>query len=604
MNTLSLRRTALSAAVALSCVLSLPAFAAVSVTVSPKNASVPASGQQQFFADVPGGVTRQVTWLVNGVPGGAPSIGTISDQGVYTAPAGEADAVSATVSAVSQEAPLAADSASVAVAAPTVTGPTFYVATNGNDSANGSASSPWKTIQHAMDVVPAGGTVQVAGGVYKELVRIKRSGSASAGYTTLMSAPHQTAIIDGDGLTFKEDARGLVTLQDVSYVRVVGLELRKLQSTDAAKTPAGILVQSSSNNSVGHIEIRHNHINKIETTIPTSAGNAFGLVVYGLSKTPMNYVIVDSNTLDTLTLGYSESLTINGNVTNWQVTNNTISGNNNIGIDAIGYENKDVFKSDPELDRARNGWIAGNKVSQITSTTNPAYDYAPGADGIYVDGGKQITIERNTVTAADIGIELASEHGGKSTSQVLVRNNIVRDSLVVGLTIGGYKANKGGTEQCTVVNNTFFNNDTSASGTGEFQIQYNAKNNTFANNIFYANDSGLAVNSFVADGAKTASLRNDLYFASSGESAVNWLWQKKTYETLAAFQKGSGTETQGLVADPAFFATATQDLNISPDSPAVGQGVNLGPAVVGTVDLAGKPRTAADGSIDSGALQH
>src|SRR3990170_7079496 len=44
------------------------------------------------------------------------------------------------------------------------TSSTRYVSTAGSDSAAGSALSPWRTIQHAADVAPAGSTIIVRGG--------------------------------------------------------------------------------------------------------------------------------------------------------------------------------------------------------------------------------------------------------------------------------------------------------------------------------------------------------------------------------------------------------------------------------------------------------
>src|SRR5207245_2070644 len=57
-------------------------------------------------------------------------------------------------------------------------GQSFYVSVSaGNDSNNGSASSPWRTIQKAAKTVGAGATVIVSPGVYNERVQIRRSGS-------------------------------------------------------------------------------------------------------------------------------------------------------------------------------------------------------------------------------------------------------------------------------------------------------------------------------------------------------------------------------------------------------------------------------------------
>lgn len=54
---------------------------------------------------------------------------------------------------------------------------TYYVSTSGNDSANGSIDSPWRTIQHAADSVGPGTTVYVRQGTYNEIVTMKTSGA-------------------------------------------------------------------------------------------------------------------------------------------------------------------------------------------------------------------------------------------------------------------------------------------------------------------------------------------------------------------------------------------------------------------------------------------
>jgi len=46
------------------------------------------------------------------------------------------------------------------------------------------------------------------------------------------------------------------------------------------------------------------------------------------------------------------------------------------------------------MDQARNGVCTDNVVYNITSYGNPAYGKDRSADGLYVDGGKNIIIER------------------------------------------------------------------------------------------------------------------------------------------------------------------------------------------------------------------
>jgi hypothetical protein len=59
-------------------------------------------------------------------------------------------------------------------------GSTFYVSPSGSDSASGSSSAPWRTIQKAADTLNAGQTAIIAGGNYGERVSISRSGTQTS----------------------------------------------------------------------------------------------------------------------------------------------------------------------------------------------------------------------------------------------------------------------------------------------------------------------------------------------------------------------------------------------------------------------------------------
>ena len=57
------------------------------LTVSPTGAVLVPNGTQQFTALEGGSPTTDITWTVNGIPGGDATVGTISSGGLYTAPA-------------------------------------------------------------------------------------------------------------------------------------------------------------------------------------------------------------------------------------------------------------------------------------------------------------------------------------------------------------------------------------------------------------------------------------------------------------------------------------------------------------------------------------
>src|SRR5947208_8316709 len=327
-------------------------------------------------------------------------------------------------------------------------------------------------------------SVNVRGGVYEELVSINASGNATDGYITLRSYPGETATLDAEH--FAPSGRNAVlTIQNKSYVRIEGLEIRNFHTAEHRLTPLGISVIGSGS----HIELLKNNVHHIQQTFegrdaPGRGGNGFGIAVYGTdAKTPITDLIIDGNEVHHLKTGSSESLVVNGNVTNFRITHNVVHDNNNIGIDVIGFERTAL---DPAVDQARDGVVSGNLVYNITSRGNPAYRDDESSDGIYVDGGTRILIEQNVIHNVDFGIELASEHKDRATSYITARNNLIYHCHTAGVSIGGYTPERGHTDHSTVVNNTLYENDTSETGSGEFQMQWNMTDDIFENNIIYA----------------------------------------------------------------------------------------------------------------------
>jgi uncharacterized protein (DUF1800 family) len=72
------------------------------VTMTPATSSVRVGDPQQFSATVTGLMNTEVTWAVNGIPGGNATVGTISEGGLYHAPRVLPKPNSVTVQATSQ----------------------------------------------------------------------------------------------------------------------------------------------------------------------------------------------------------------------------------------------------------------------------------------------------------------------------------------------------------------------------------------------------------------------------------------------------------------------------------------------------------------------
>jgi hypothetical protein len=567
---------------------------AVAVAISPTSASVQTTFTQQFTATVTGTTNTAVTWQVNGVVGGNSTVGTVTANGLYAAPSAVPSSATVTVTAVSQADTTKSASASVTVTAPN-NNLAFYVSTNGNDANSGTITSPWRTIQHAANVALAGDNIHIRGGTYNESVTINVSGSASGGYITFQSYSGETAIVDGTGLTVSGET-GLINIADHNYIKIVGLEIRNYSTSSTANVPVGIWITGADS----YIQILNNHIHNIKTSASGCNANALGLAAYGTNATnAINNLIIDSNELDHLTTGCSESLTVDGNVQYWTITNNLIHDNNNIGIDAIGFEK---VSSNSATDQARDGVISGNSVYNITSYGNPAYGNQYAADGIYCDGCTRVTIERNTIHNTDFALEVTSEWPGKVASYVTVRSNLVYNNNASGLTIGGYDSKRGGTDHCNFVNNSFYNNDTKNTGAGEFQIQYYATNNVFKNNIVYAGAQNVFIYSYTNSSANPVDADYNLYYSLGGATNSSWTWNATSYTGYAAYQSASGKDAHSSFSNPQYLNLTTPDLHVAAASPAVNSGTNLGTTVEGTLDYAGNARVQGT-NIDIGAYE-
>jgi hypothetical protein len=479
----------------------------------------------------------------------------------------------------------------------------YYVDSSGNDENAGTKKYPWKTLQHAADAAKPGSTVYVRGGVYKQKLKITRSGSAGGRSITFASFPGETAIIDGRGLSVSEQ-QGLIEIESASYITIQGFEIRNFIATQHEQLPIGIYVHGSG----GYIKLLNNKVHDIKNTaepIGTElrGRDAHGIAVYG-SDAPasLRHITIDGNELYNLVLGSSESLVINGNVDTFSVTNNLIHDADNIGIDLIGFEGVAPQRT---YDQVRNGLVSGNRVYNITSNFNPSYgkslpNHSNAAGGIYIDGGRDSVIERNYSYNNDIGIEIASEHAGKATRDITVRSNIVYSNRYTGIALGGYDSERGATVNCKIINNTLYQNNTLSDGNGQILLQYDTKNNIIANNIIFADSS----NVFIYNEQKKNSgnkIDYNLYFASGGEAKATWLWKNKEFVGFAAYQAGTGNDSHSIFADPRFVDQAVNDFHLKAASPAIDAG-NPYRWIINTVDIGGQARLQGE-SINLGAVE-
>jgi len=430
-------------------------------------------------------------------------------------------------------------------------------------------------IQDALDVAGAGDTVQVREKAtpYFEKLVFPASGNAVDGPITLEAWPGEQPIVDGTGVA----GANMILIDSKSWITVRGLVLRNNLGVNDG---SGIRVLGAGS----HVELRDNEIHDMR------GQHAMGITVYGTAATAISDLVIDGNLIHDCEPAQSEALTLNGNVTDFAVTNNVVRDVNNIGIDFIGGETD--IQPDPAL-VARNGVCRGNTVIRANSSYGGGY-----AGGIYVDGGRDIVIEHNVVTESDLGIEIGAENAGIVTSGIVVRNNVVHANEKVGIVFGGFAASVGRVRDSFFLNNTLFGNDTLGEGLGELWIQY-AEDNVVKNNVLYATAQNVLI--YSEDGNVGNTLDYNVFYAAAGAAAAEITWQDTFYQGFATYQAGSGQDAGSLFADPLLVAPASADFHLtSPGSPAIDAGDPAFVPAPGETDLDGGARVNGP-RVDAGA---
>ncbi|WP_433957900.1 DUF1565 domain-containing protein [Cytobacillus horneckiae] len=431
---------------------------------------------------------------------------------------------------------------------------TLYVAVNGNDQNDGTKSKPFRTIKKAALEAKAGTTVFIRKGTYDEKLVIKHSGTKSK---PIIFKPNKNdqVILSGKDVKSAEGDTSLVTIDSKNYVTISGLTMMDLTTDSTDETVMGIYVTGSSS----HITLENNHVKRIETD--ADDGNAHGIAVYGTG--PMKDINILNNTVEDLKLGSSEALVLNGNIDGFRVENNLVRRNDNIGIDLIGYEGTSNNK---KADYVRNGVVNNNKVYEITSYGNHAYGEDYSAAGIYVDGGKNITIDNNTIYKCDIGIEATSEHANRYADNISIMNNMIYHNFYTGIALGGYDENRGGTKNSTISHNILYQNDTKGLDGGELLLQHDTKNNLIEKNILTAGPSGLFIaNYFISN--KDNKLQKNVFHKEKGKTGI-WVWMEEEYASFEDFKIASKSDEKSSYLDPGYENAREFDFKLKKDSPA------------------------------------
>jgi parallel beta-helix repeat protein len=385
-------------------------------------------------------------------------------------------------------------------------GADYVVSPSGSDKAAGSSTSPWLTLQHAVNSMSAGDTATAEPGIYLEKLTISKSGK-SGSPITLRGKPG--AVISGKG----KDGANIVLIENQNHWIIANFEIR---DNTRVKDGSGIRLEGS----CSHITLRGNRVHEIR------GRDAMGITVYGTDPSqPSTNLVIDGNEVFDCDPAKSEAITLNGNITEFSVINNRVHDVNNIGIDFIAGE---AWVNGNSKAGTRNGVCKGNIVYRCRSNYGDGY-----AAGIYVDGAQNILIEGNTVTQCDIGIEVGAENKGQVTTSITVRNNTVFYNDKAGLVFGGYEKDAGRVQNSTFTGNTLYRNDRhKADRNGEIWIQW-ASGNQVTGNIVVTGDEAPLVN--MDHGGVQNTINQNTYATTLGQEGAPFMLGGEDVEGLASW---------------------------------------------------------------------
>jgi phage terminase large subunit-like protein len=400
-----------------------------------------------------------------------------------TAPAGTASAAAAPAATVTQPAPPVSASAfpvepsgtapadgdglipnpatpaGAPIAAPASCTVTFTAASGGSTSA---AVNSWIAAHEnsitATTVVCLSGTFTTPVQVWAKSATALLEIAPAPGSAATLSLG-QVAAADTNPNQFWPDSGG-VSIVDSRSVEIYGLTVQNYTFNGTAHSPAGIYVTvrsdtaSTSQSTVPHLSACFlnggtcGDIYLIDNTVQTITNTAdensttkadcgngnvdgYGIAVIAAGSATsqhLQHLVIEGNTVTGTRTGQSETVTINGAVTDFLAAGNVIHDADNIGLDTIGWETGTA--------QASHGLISGNTVYNVDTWSNDAYGkWSSGAcvarpenaAGIYDDGAAYIWISDNTVWNTDQGINLDVETNGKETDHLLVSGNTVYD---------------------------------------------------------------------------------------------------------------------------------------------------------------------------------
>jgi parallel beta-helix repeat protein len=183
------------------------------INATPQSGTAPLSVSFNASASSdPDGDTLVYSWnFGDGASGsGIETSHTYNNPGAYTATLTVDDGHGGTSTA----------SAVITVSGDIPSGNKYYVSPSGNDSNPGTSAQPWKTLQHAADLVNAGDTIMILPGTYTKGLKLTRSGEPGK-TIKFIGTDVSTTVIDGSS-----DERDCFFIEEADYISFENITIK------------------------------------------------------------------------------------------------------------------------------------------------------------------------------------------------------------------------------------------------------------------------------------------------------------------------------------------------------------------------------------------
>jgi hypothetical protein len=290
----------------------------------------------------------------------------------------------------------------------------YVVAPNGDDTANGSAATPWKTLQHAADQVAAGDSVSVQAGTY-------------VGFQIGYSTPKTGAM--GAPITFTAQSGVVINAPNAKTADGIDLEGASWVVLDGFEvtgvTRAGIRTVWDGTTNATNVTVRNCYTHDNGT--------------WGIFTSHVDNLLIEHNR--TSHAGTQHGIYVSNACVNPVVRGNEIFSNNANGLHMNG-----------DISQGGTGIITGALVEKNVIYDNGAGSGAAagGGSGINCDGVQNSKIQNNLIYAEhSSGISLY-----KIDAAMPATGNLVVNNTIVVASDGRWAVNI----QDASVNNTVLNN--------------------------------------------------------------------------------------------------------------------------------------------------